>query len=96
MRRATSSPVLRAFVVTTRLREGYGGPAGDSERRRDAHHGVSPPKEIKEKPAKKEPAAPREPTVPKKTSKKTGDAAAPAAKPARGSKVKKAKATGSA
>ena len=27
------SPVLRPYVVTTHLREGYGGQAGDSERR---------------------------------------------------------------
>ena len=30
------SPVLRSYAVTTRLRQGYGGQAGDSERRRVA------------------------------------------------------------
>ena len=37
------SPVLRSDVVTARLREGYGGQAGDSERRRDGAQRRPPP-----------------------------------------------------
>ena len=37
------SPVLWSYVVTTRLRQGYGGQAGDSERRRGGAQRHPPP-----------------------------------------------------